>query len=228
MLKHLPQWLQPWFSTRGRAGRGHFWLTQLLFVLAGPAIALAVLPVALLLHGIGLPRLVVLIAITPIVVPAFHLACRGVIATVIRRLHDRGKSAQWIWVFFGPAVLALLTGLGNGRSMLDLAVSVASIATSLWYVIELGCLPGTTGDNAYGPHPAVGSGPAHEAAPASPQVLALAAPVLRRERQATIVKPAAARRAVPAAAAPTAALTAAQPVPDAPYAARLARVKTRA
>ncbi|KLV09052.1 inner membrane protein [Photobacterium aquae] len=46
-----------------------------------------------------------------------------------KRLHDRGKSAWWLILTFAPLV------------------------GPVFVIIELGCLDGTKGDNAYGPDP---------------------------------------------------------------------------
>ena len=51
------------------------------------------------------------------------------LAVAIKRYHDRNKSGWWILILFIPII-----GL-------------------IWYVIELGFLPGTPGPNRYGPDP---------------------------------------------------------------------------
>jgi uncharacterized membrane protein YhaH (DUF805 family) len=58
----------------------------------------------------------------------------GQLGVCIKRLHDRGKSGWWLLIFWAlPAV----------------AIGVIW----LWAVLELGCLGGTEGPNAYGPEP---------------------------------------------------------------------------
>jgi len=51
------------------------------------------------------------------------------LAIAIKRYHDRDKSGWWILILFIP-----LVGF-------------------IWFLIELGCLPGTPGPNRYGPDP---------------------------------------------------------------------------
>lgn len=51
------------------------------------------------------------------------------LAIAIKRYHDRDKSGWWILILFIPVI-----GL-------------------IWYIVELGFLPGTPGPNRYGPDP---------------------------------------------------------------------------
>ena len=51
------------------------------------------------------------------------------LAVAVKRYHDRNKSGWWILIVFIPIV-----GL-------------------IWYIVELGFLPGTPGPNRYGPDP---------------------------------------------------------------------------
>jgi len=51
------------------------------------------------------------------------------LAVAVKRYHDRNKSGWWILIVFIPII-----GL-------------------IWYIVELGFLPGTPGPNRYGPDP---------------------------------------------------------------------------
>jgi uncharacterized membrane protein YhaH (DUF805 family) len=51
------------------------------------------------------------------------------LAVAVKRYHDRDKSGWWILILFIPII-----GL-------------------IWYIVELGFLPGTPGPNRYGPDP---------------------------------------------------------------------------
>ena len=51
------------------------------------------------------------------------------LAVAVKRYHDRNKSGWWILIVFIPII-----GL-------------------VWYIVELGFLPGTPGPNRYGPDP---------------------------------------------------------------------------
>lgn len=71
-----------------------------------------------------------------------------------KRLHDRGKSALWLLMFY--LLPAALYWYGTARQEPSLAMTAASSALFLWGLTELGFLPGTRGENAYGPNPATG------------------------------------------------------------------------
>lgn len=77
----------------------------------------------------------------------------------IKRFHDRGRSAIFalvpMAVLLVKAVLDALqvTGIAGSLTWLDYLFFAAQIAIGLWFVIELGMLRGTNGDNRYGPDP---------------------------------------------------------------------------
>src|ERR1700730_7281164 len=71
----------------------------------------------------------------------------------IKRLHDRNKSGWWLLLFYlGPAILSVVrVGLraATGSGGLRIVFSLASLAVSIWALVELGCLRGTVGANKY-------------------------------------------------------------------------------
>ena len=72
------------------------------------------------------------------------------IAIGIKRLHDRDKSGWWLLLFY------LLPPLfdGMGRTIgLPLVLDLASFVVSMWMIVELGFLRGTSGPNQFGPDP---------------------------------------------------------------------------
>jgi uncharacterized membrane protein YhaH (DUF805 family) len=84
----------------------------------------------------------------------------------VKRLHDRNKSGQWLFLFY--LVPTLLNGLGgasgswmhvnglgamSGLLMFSGLVSLVALAVSVWSLVELGMLRGTDGPNQYGPDP---------------------------------------------------------------------------
>jgi uncharacterized membrane protein YhaH (DUF805 family) len=75
------------------------------------------------------------------------------IAVGIKRLHDRGKSGHWLWLFY--VLPGLLDGIDNSLDSVGIASlpALASIAISIWAIVELGCLRGTADTNVYGPDP---------------------------------------------------------------------------
>ncbi len=130
------------FSFRGRIGRGDFWL----LLAAGVALWLtaSVAPsfVAVVLWFAGLA---ILLSAT---------ACR---------LHDRDKSAWYLFLFYGvPSFLnmwllspsprgefRLVFFSGGTGSILELLC----LAISIWMIVELGCMRGSIGPNKYGADP---------------------------------------------------------------------------
>jgi uncharacterized membrane protein YhaH (DUF805 family) len=75
-----------------------------------------------------------------------------------RRLHDRGKSAWWLVMFYlAPGVLgqfAEAVWIGGAAGMvLHYMLALSAFALTIWGFVEIGCLRGTAGANAYGPDP---------------------------------------------------------------------------
>ena len=60
-------------------------------------------------------------------------------AIIVKRLHDRDKSAWWILLWMAISVIGGAVTFG-----------IASIAVAIWSFVELGCLAGTPGPNRYG------------------------------------------------------------------------------
>lgn len=116
------------FSFRGRVGRGGWWLTGLI-----QTVLIAVLIGVLMVAAPAEDR----DAIPGAAVAIFCLgglvvAWIGLAATV-KRWHDRDKSALWILIGMIPVI------------------------GPIWSMIELGLLPGTAGDNRFGPPPGSGT-----------------------------------------------------------------------
>jgi uncharacterized membrane protein YhaH (DUF805 family) len=88
----------------------------------------------------------------------------------VKRLHDRDKKGWWALIFIGPlaALIAwavtqglLKGGLGatfaaivSGTSPVLTGLAVLALLGVVWWVIELGLLPGTQGPNRWGEEPA--------------------------------------------------------------------------
>lgn len=113
------------FSFEGRIGRLSFWLGSLVqtFILAIPIASHAAIAAR---AGGGYPpagQLLAVWGLTLLVMVWVGLALQT------KRWHDRGKSGWW-WL------IGMVPVIGN-----------------LWVLVELGFLPGTSGDNVYGPPP---------------------------------------------------------------------------
>lgn len=159
-------WLRSLFSFRGRIGR---WRFRLHFALS--LVILIVLLLAYWAYAISLPGAYENGGPTPmpggfvgaIETTAFFLvmtiAFLIALAAATKRLHDRDKG--WLWVALYVFVPNALSGLAeylvaNGnleRGAVWLALQIAALALSLWGLIEVGFLRGTTGLNRFGPDP---------------------------------------------------------------------------
>jgi uncharacterized membrane protein YhaH (DUF805 family) len=82
-----------------------------------------------------------------------------VFAIMVKRLHDRDRSAWWVVPFFVvPEFLSLIVSPSfniEAQMPLPLALilNLAGVGLSIWAFVELGCLRGTVGGNRYGPDP---------------------------------------------------------------------------
>lgn len=82
------------------------------------------------------------------------------LALGIKRLHDRDKSGWWLLLFyFVPSVLETIGAAILGSGAMFILGSIGA-GISIWGLIEIGFLRGTSGQNSYGPDPLAGPGSA--------------------------------------------------------------------
>jgi uncharacterized membrane protein YhaH (DUF805 family) len=75
------------------------------------------------------------------------------LAIGIQRLHDRDRSGWWILLFyFGPAVLGGAQASSDGE-LASFILGFGALVISVWCLVELGFLRGTSGPNRFGPDP---------------------------------------------------------------------------
>jgi uncharacterized membrane protein YhaH (DUF805 family) len=135
-------------GTSGRIGRGQFWLSVLILVVAYVGVIL----VAMLFTSS-------LDTILYVGVVTYFLFVLLSIPIALKRLHDRSKPDWWLIVFYGvPLGLQLIVPLliDSDADSTPVAVSIlqyAGMAVLLWALVELGFLRGTIGANGYGPDP---------------------------------------------------------------------------
>jgi uncharacterized membrane protein YhaH (DUF805 family) len=153
-----PQYVPPgfWaflFSPRGRISRKQYWLWYFVPVL----VVSIIIDFLSLTRGWFfklLPSLFQLVLLWP------H------IAVLIKRIHDRNKSGWLVWLFYAPAILALIFVIGTiiagATSATAAAATLGIIAgvlgfvlfcVAIWFFVEFGCMRGTIGANRYGPDP---------------------------------------------------------------------------
>ena len=142
-------WKTLLFSFGGRLNRGKYWLGVVISTLVyiAAAIIFGILYVVAGTTGSILGGLVG--------VAAFVAVIWIGLAISINRLHDREKSGWWLLLFLlGPVVVGGVgTVLSTNSPALNILFSVASFGISIWALVELGCMKGTTGPNLYGPDP---------------------------------------------------------------------------
>lgn len=136
-----------YLSFRGRANRQRYWLTVL--AIFGIALASAVLAVAL--------QVVPLLGLS--IIPVWAACVVAAMANGVRRLHDRNKSAWWLLVFYVvPSILGIPIRLaedGSSDGFLAFAALLALIGLpfSIWGLVEMGFLKGSSGPNKFGEDP---------------------------------------------------------------------------
>lgn len=106
------------FSFRGRIGRRTWWFTQFLILIA--------LGLAIMLADRVFTGVIADAVILTLPVPLFYWV---LIATQVKRLHDRGKSAWWLLFAFVPVI------------------------GTIWFIIQTAILRGTIGANEFGADP---------------------------------------------------------------------------
>lgn len=151
------------FRFDGRANRAAYWrivLATIAVLILCVGIPVYVLsgddkPDAALQYQAADPLKFVLIMLALI---ALLIGILVLLATMVRRLHDRNKSAWWILIFtVAPAILDNLLQAQVGEELpqtpLQWALFAVASGLSIWGFVEIGCLRGTRGANRYGPDP---------------------------------------------------------------------------
>jgi uncharacterized membrane protein YhaH (DUF805 family) len=105
------------------------------------------------------------IAATPIAVIGIWF----LVATTIKRLHDRNRSGWWSVVFLiAPALLSNIVDRIDDESYaataLALSLAYAAFGLKVWGIVELMFFKGTSGPNRFGPDPLAPALPAPPAA----------------------------------------------------------------
>jgi len=157
-----------YFSPTGRISRSQYWLRFFLPYYAIVFVLAVITQIAGATSAAGI--------VTSLVSNLFALvALWPSIAILVKRMHDRNKSAWYLFAAFvppvlfivmlciwvGPMIIAAATG-GDAAAELP-AMNAAGVATivsglimfgvAIWFFVEFGCLRGTIGPNRYGPDP---------------------------------------------------------------------------
>lgn len=134
-------------SREGRIARMDWWAGVLALALV---IVAAVVAIRWALGQTPAGFLLVLALQLLLIYPTYALSAK--------RFQDRGKPGSLALIGIGIGLVSTvlqLFGLSNPEAptLLDGIVGLASAIVGIWYLIELGCLRGTVGPNAYGPDP---------------------------------------------------------------------------
>lgn len=136
------------FDFSGRSSRAEYWQ----FLAAWFVAILCTLVIDVTLFGLGdLPPLTLLLIIICIV-PTY--------AVTMRRLHDRDRTGWWVAIIWGLNFAAgfarafehevQFTAIGPIASVVKFAILLIQLAVAGFLVVQM-CLPGTPGNNRFGP-----------------------------------------------------------------------------
>jgi uncharacterized membrane protein YhaH (DUF805 family) len=128
------------FSFAGRLNRAPYWLASIAMIAA----AAVLVGIAITIAGRSTMAIVIggLVLLLMIWIS---------LALTIKRLHDRNKSAWWVLLFyFAPSILQ---AVGHGVASAGVILPLIGLGISIWALVELGFLRGTTGPNSYGNDP---------------------------------------------------------------------------
>jgi uncharacterized membrane protein YhaH (DUF805 family) len=160
--------LDLFFGFSGRINRGKYWLALVvwigIWIVAAIAFVLGGLGIlgsnlddgslpdpqdtAAILHLIRDYGILALIVLALVIISWISALAIG-----IKRLHDRDRSGWWILLFyFAPAVLSGAQTLSDGQ-LASLILGLGAFVISIWCLVELGFLRGTSGPNRFGPDP---------------------------------------------------------------------------
>lgn len=140
-----------YLSTEGRIGRQMWWIGHI--ILGVIAIVITVIVAKLFGQLSFVTSLINFIWILIVAYPAYAVSAK--------RFQDRNKNGALGAILIGISVFsALLQLLGIGvssdpmhPSTFGMILGLAVLAVGIWYLIDLGILRGTVGDNDYGPDP---------------------------------------------------------------------------
>jgi uncharacterized membrane protein YhaH (DUF805 family) len=141
------------FGSSGRINRAQYWRSLVICSIAALLGAVIVLTGA----GLGAPLfLMAAIVFIPWMLWGFAISTE--------RLHDRGKSAWWLLLFYllpaGLSHFAKALGFaGTAGTILYTVVALAAFTLAMWGFVEIGFLRGVAGSNKYGPDPLVKAKP---------------------------------------------------------------------
>jgi uncharacterized membrane protein YhaH (DUF805 family) len=160
------------FNFSGRARRAEYWWFALFLFVAGIAVQIALTYYLsrdpAFLGAMASPEAVqawfkqnndVLYLAGYALAGYILLAWLPQLAVTVRRLHDTNRSGWFIFMPLVAYIAALAGGFfltlvtaGHGALVAVMAILIVPLAASVWFLVVL-CLPGTHGNNRFGPDP---------------------------------------------------------------------------
>jgi uncharacterized membrane protein YhaH (DUF805 family) len=145
-------WGTLFFRFSGRINRAKFWLAVLIFT---------IINVVLAAIGYGLDQSMAFQALNGMIGIVIFISS---LAVGVKRLHDRDKSGWYLILFYVVPTVLVTIAMVMGVTMEDSLIAAGIIGLiaagiGIWAFVEIGCLRGTVGPNAYGPDPLAAPGP---------------------------------------------------------------------
>lgn len=138
-----------YLSTEGRIGRQSFWIGHL--ILAAIGIVFLMIIAAIFGQLSFATRVMNFLYALIIAYPAYAVSAK--------RFQDRNKNGALGAILIGLTLLSSLlsliglTGDPVTPNALGMMLGIATLVVAVWFLVELGILRGTVGDNQYGPAP---------------------------------------------------------------------------
>jgi uncharacterized membrane protein YhaH (DUF805 family) len=138
-----------YMTTDGRIGRQDFWMGIVGLVIVGIVVSVLIGATTGMVSTTGLILSFILQLV--LAYPAYAL--------MAKRFQDRDKPGTYAAILIGLSILVSLFGIfgwtGNPLEMnwFGWLLSLAQFAIFIWFLIELGFLRGTVGNNQYGDDP---------------------------------------------------------------------------
>ena len=139
-------WGHLFFKFSGRINRAKFWIAALVYFAVN---------VVLTIIGYATDQSAAFQAVNGMI--AIVIFISG-LAVGVKRLHDRNKSGWYLLLFYVVPSVLIVAAIGTYMAMEDgslvsAVLGFAAFAICVWAFVELACLRGTVGPNAYGPDP---------------------------------------------------------------------------
>jgi uncharacterized membrane protein YhaH (DUF805 family) len=137
------------FGFSGRISRARYWKLTLLYLLGYVALAALLIAFAIMVGASLDSPITIIAAILSILVT---ISMTIAIASIgVRRLHDRGKNGWWLLLYY--VVPSWIVSPGSEWYGVGLIYNVIGLGILIWVIVDLGCLRGEAGSNAFGPNP---------------------------------------------------------------------------